>query len=265
MPLSPPQPPYSLDSLVQIMRDLRDPVHGCAWDLEQNFATIAPYTVEEAYEVADAIARGATGELPGELGDLLLQTVYHSQIAADAGLFAMDDVIASICTKMIARHPHVYGDAAIADAGAQTQAWEARKAEERARAGATSALDGVAIALPALTRAGKLQKRAARVGFDWPDADGPRAKIIEELAEVDAATDDEAKAAEIGDLLFSVVNWARHLGIDPEQALAAANRRFAARFRAMEAMAGGTIAGRSLDEMEALWLAAKAGERQTGR
>jgi ATP diphosphatase len=240
-----------LARIMAIVERLRDPVHGCDWDRVQTFATIAPYTVEEAYEVADAIARNDTMALKDELGDLLFQVVLHSRIAAQQNLFDLGDVATAIADKMERRHPHLFGDA-----NARPD-WEALKAAERKDA--TSALDGVAIALPALMRAEKLQKRAARTGFDWPDADGPRAKIDEELTEVSEAADADARAEEIGDLLFAVVNYARHLGVDPETALRGANAKFERRFRAIETAPG--FAGLSLDAKEALWQAAKAAQR----
>ena len=238
-----------IDRLVAIMARLRDPVHGCEWDREQTWATIAPYTIEEAYEVADAIARANVADLKDELGDLLLQVVFHSRIAEEAGAFTLADVVTSISDKMKRRHPHIFGSAAALD-------WERSKDEERQAKGITGALDGVAVALPALTRAEKLQKRAARVGFDWPDASGPRAKIHEELEEV-ATANGPAITEEIGDLLFSVVNWARHLGVDPEAALRQANGKFEARFHAMEAKAGPDFADLPLNGKEALWIEAK--------
>lgn len=246
--------PAGLERLVAIMTRLRAP-DGCPWDRAQTFATIAPYTIEEAYEVADAIMRGDLGELKDELGDLLLQVVFHSRIAEEAGAFALPDVIAAISDKMERRHPHIFGD----DTAGGHHRWEELKAAERAAKPDLSALAGVALGLPALLRAEKLQQRAARVGFDWPDARGPRAKINEELQEVvdaSAATIEE----EIGDLLFAVVNWARHLGVDAEVALRAANAKFERRFRAMEASAGEAFAGLSLNAKEELWEAAKQGE-----
>jgi len=272
MPLSPPSRSpdgraaggerYAIAALVQLLSDLRDPVEGCPWDRDQTFASIAPYTIEEAYEVADAIAREDIGALKDELGDLLLQTVYHARIAEEAGAFDFGDVVDGIVSKMIRRHPHVYGDAGARDAGAQTQAWEALKAEERAGEGAAGALAGVALGHPALLRAQKLQKRAARVGFDWPDASGPRAKIDEELAECAAALGDEAALEhEIGDLLFSVVNWARHLGVDAEAALRGANHRFERRFAHVEMEAGAPLDTLDIAALEGLWGAAKAAER----
>jgi ATP diphosphatase len=244
-----------IDRLVAIMARLRDPQTGCEWDRAQTFATIAPYTIEEAHEVADAIARGSVADLKDELGDLLLQVVFHSRIAEEAGQFALPDVIAAISDKMERRHPHIFGGA---DA---SPGWETIKAAERsAKPEQDGALAGVALGLPALSRAEKLQKRAARVGFDWPDPSGPRAKIDEELLEIEDANDAD-RAEEVGDLLFAVVNWARHLGVDAEAALRTANVKFERRFAAMEASAGERFAGMSLDEKEALWGAAKAAER----
>ena len=241
-----------IERLVAIMARLRDPVSGCEWDRAQTSASIAPYAIEEAHEVVDAIVRDDAADLRDELGDLLLQVVFHARINEEAGRFALPDVVASIVDKMERRHPHIFGDAAA------SPGWEAIKAGERQAKADDSALAGVALALPALMRAEKLQKRAARVGFDWPDASGARAKIDEEIAEIeDAAPEDQAE--EIGDLLFTVVNWARHLKIDPEVALRAANAKFERRFRSMEAMAG-PLDGRPLDAMEQLWKAAKAQE-----
>ena len=242
--------------LVAIMARLRDPERGCAWDVAQSFVSIAPYTIEEAYEVADACARGDMAELCDELGDLLLQVVFHSRIAEEAGAFGLGDVARAICDKMERRHPHVFGDGS-----GGHERWETIKAAERA-AGAddASALAGVALALPALMRAEKLQKRAARVGFDWPDPAGARAKLVEEVDEVDTAADDAARAEEIGDLLFAAVNWSRKLGVDPEVALRAANAKFERRFHAMEAIAGAAFPDLSLKAQEALWQRAKAEE-----
>lgn len=240
----------TLERLVAIMRRLRDPVTGCDWDRAQSFATIAPYTIEEAYEVADAIARHDMDALADELGDLQLQVVFHSQMAEEAGHFSLDEVLGAICDKLERRHPHLFGGAA------ETPGWEAIKAAERERKPDESALAGVAHALPALERAQKLQRRAARTGFDWPDAQGPRAKIDEELSELDAETDPAAREEELGDLLFALVNLARHLNIDAEEALRKANRKFEARFRAIEKEPG--FAAMSLDEIEALWVRAKA-------
>ncbi|RYD43839.1 MAG: nucleoside triphosphate pyrophosphohydrolase [Sphingomonadales bacterium] len=247
-----------IDRLLAIMRQLRNPNGGCEWDLAQDFSTIAPYTIEEAYEVADAIAGGDPKEICDELGDLLLQVVFHSQIAADDGLFGFDDVVNAISDKMERRHPHIFGDHKTDDV---RQQWEQIKATERAMDGPASALAGVALSLPALLRAQKLQGRAARVGFDWPDVNGPRDKIAEELAEVAAAANDQDRHEEIGDLLLAVVNYARHLGVDAESALRDANGKFARRFAAMEDRAGGSLSGLSLDSQERLWLAVKASER----
>jgi ATP diphosphatase len=240
-----------LARIIAIVERLRDPVDGCDWDRVQTFETIAPYTIEEAYEVADAIARDDVAALKDELGDLLFQVVLHSRIADQAGLFDLGDVADAISDKMERRHPHLFGDAhARPD-------WETLKASERSDA--ASALDGVALALPALMRAEKLQKRAARTGFDWPDADGPRAKIDEELAEVAQANGPEDISEEVGDLLFAVVNYARHLGVDPEVALRSANAKFERRFRAIETAPG--FSALSLDAKEALWQAAKDAQR----
>ena len=243
-------PTSGLAELVEIMRRLRDPEHGCLWDKEQTFETIAPYTIEEAYEVADAIQRRDLEDLKDELGDLQLQVVYHARIAEELGAFSIGDVLESICAKMIRRHPHIFSDEAT------SPGWEALKAAERGERQDTSALAHVALALPALKRAEKLQKRAARVGFDWPDAAGPRAKIDEELAELDAAGPDE-RASELGDLLFSVVNYARHLDIDPEAALREASARFEARFRKVEQLAERPLNEMDIDALEALWQQAK--------
>ncbi|WP_414902895.1 nucleoside triphosphate pyrophosphohydrolase [Sphingomonas flavalba] len=249
-----------LGDLVAIMARLRDPQGGCPWDVQQDFASIAPYTIEEAYEVADAIARDDMAALKDELGDLLLQVVFHARMAEEAGQFAIADVIAAICAKMVRRHPHVFGERT-ADAAAVRDSWETIKAgERRAASDDASALAGVALALPALLRAEKLQKRAARTGFDWPDADGPHAKILEELREVDAAEDDAARVDEVGDLLFAAVNFARHLNIDPEAALRRANAKFERRFRAMEVNAGQAFSALPLEDKERLWVAAKAAE-----
>lgn len=244
--------PNVVGRIVAIMARLRDADHGCEWDSVQTFATIAPYTIEEAYEVADAIARDDMADLKDELGDLLLQVVFHSRIAEEAGLFDLHDVVDAISDKMERRHPHIFGDAEVGG----HHLWEQVKAaERRAKPGQNGALAGVALGLPALARAEKLQKRAARVGFDWPDAAGPRAKIDEELAEVEAASDSE-RQEEIGDLLFSVVNWARHLGVDAEAALRDANAKFERRFAMMESD-DANFAERSLEEMEAAWARAK--------
>lgn len=240
-----------LSALVEIMRRLRDPDHGCEWDRAQTFETIAPYTVEEAYEVADAVERNDMAALLDELGDLQLQVVYHARMAQEIGAFALGDVIAAICAKMIRRHPHIFGDAAT------SPGWEALKASERGQHSDRSALAGVALALPALKRAEKLQRRAARVGFDWPDATGPRGKIYEELEEIAAAQTPGELEAEIGDLLFSVVNYARHLDIDAEAALRGASTRFEARFRKVEEIADKPLSDSDISALEALWQRAK--------
>ncbi|WP_343228523.1 nucleoside triphosphate pyrophosphohydrolase [Sphingomonas colocasiae] len=244
-----------LNDLVAIMARLRDPENGCPWDIEQSFETIAPYTIEEAHEVADAIARRDMNDLKDELGDLLLQVVFHSRIAEEAGHFAITDVVTAISEKMVRRHPHVFGSDPRETGHAQ---WEAIKAAERDAKPDKSALAGVALGLPALLRAEKLQKRAARTGFDWPDAEGPRLKIDEELAEIEQCSGADELEDEIGDLLFACVNWSRHLGIDPEAALRRANRKFETRFRAMEAEAGEMFNGLPLEEKDALWERVKA-------
>lgn len=240
-----------LDRLVSIMARLRDPVAGCEWDRAQTFATITPYTIKEAYEVADAIARGDADDIRDELGDLLLQVVFHSRIAEEAGLFTLADVVSAICDKMERRHPHIFDDAS------EVLDWDTIKASERAAKSRSGALDGVTSSLPALVRADKLQRRAARVGIDWPDASGARAKVIEEIVEIDNA-DNTTRAEEVGDLLFAAVNWARHLGVEPEAALRAANAKFEARFRDMEATAGVRFAELDLAAKENLWQAAKS-------
>ena len=251
--------------LLEIMRRLRDPVAGCPWDIEQTFATIAPYTLEEAHEVADVIERQAWDELPGELGDLLFQVVYHAQMARDAGLFGFDEVVRAIADKMVARHPHVFGaESRDKSAAQQTADWEKIKAAERGLAGV---LDGVALGLPALVRAVKLQKRAARVGFDWPSTDEVLAKMREEMAELVEARDSlgpEEVVEEFGDLMFVMANLARHMQVDPEAALRAANAKFTRRFAKIEAWlaeAGKTPAMSDLAEMDALWNRAKAEDK----
>lgn len=243
--------------LLSIMARLRDPQHGCEWDLAQTFETIAPYTIEEAYEVADAIERGAMDELKDELGDLLLQVVFHARMAEESGHFKFDDVATSISDKMENRHPHIFGGE-----GGQMEErrWEALKEKERSAKGETSAMDGVASALPALLRAEKLQKRAARTGFDWPDTEGPADKIREEMAEL-AEADLADKPEEAGDLLFAAVNLVRANGIAPEDALREANSKFERRFRAMEAKAASKFNDLSLDQQEALWQQVKLDEK----
>ncbi len=246
-----------LTRLLAVMARLRDPGSGCEWDLAQNFASIAPYTIEEAYEVADAIERADMDDLRGELGDLLLQVVFHARMAEEAGHFAFADVARSIADKMEARHPHIFGD----ESGSMGETrWENLKQAEREAAGATSALDGVAKALPGLLRAQKLQKRAARVGFDWPDAEGPKAKVIEEIEELETASS-ETRQEEAGDLLFAAVNLVRAYGIDAEEALRTANAKFERRFRTMEARAKGTFQELTLDQQEELWQAVKRDEK----
>jgi ATP diphosphatase len=254
-----------IDRLLEIMARLRDPETGCPWDVEQTFATIAPYTLEEAHEVADAIQRQAWDELKGELGDLLFQSVYHAQMAAEAGHFNFADVVTAISDKMLARHPHVFGaESREKTAEQQTRDWEAQKARER---GNQRTLDGVAMALPALTRAVKLQNRAARVGFDWPSTEEVLDKLVEEAREVveaRATLTHDALTEEIGDLFFVMANLARHLKVDPEAALRAANAKFTRRFARIEdwlAEAGKRPAGSDLAEMDALWNRAKAEEK----
>jgi len=254
-----------MDRLLEIMRRLRDPETGCPWDIEQSFATIAPYTLEEAHEVADVIDRQAWNEFPGELGDLLLQVVYHAQMARDAGLFGFDEVVKAISDKMVARHPHVFGDESRDKSSAQQTAdWERLKAAER---GPARVLDGVAMGLPALTRAVKLQNRAARVGFDWPSTDQVLDKLREEMAELVEARDSFGEAEvveEFGDLLFVMANLSRHMKIDPEAALRGANAKFSRRFGRIEdwlAEAGKRPADSDLAEMDALWDRAKAEDK----
>mgnify|MGYP001829153039 CR=1 FL=1 len=250
--------------LLEIMRRLRDPLSGCPWDIEQDFQSIAPYTIEEAYEVAEAIAELDYQALRAELGDLLLQVVYHAQMADEAGHFQFSDVAQDICDKMIRRHPHVFGtESRDRSAEQQTEAWERAKADERETSGQVSVVDGVSRALPALTRATKLQKRAARVGFDWPDATSVLPKIAEEAEELVEVSGGPAAAIqeEYGDLLFAVANLGRHIGADPEEALRGANRKFEKRFRFIEerlAERNLSPADASLEEMDAIWEEAKA-------
>lgn len=249
-----------LHRLRSIMARLRDPEGGCPWDLEQDFSTIAPYTIEEAYEVADAIAREDLAALRGELGDLLFQVVFHARLAEERGMFDFDDVATAIADKLERRHPHVFGDAPVRNAADQSRAWEAQKAAERGG----GALSGIARALPALVRADKMGRRAARVGFDWPDRAGPLDKVAEERAELEEAMARGDRAAtewEVGDLLLAVANLARHLDVDPERALAAANDRFEQRYAEMEKVAaaeGVDLSGMSLDELDRRWRQAKA-------
>jgi MazG family protein len=257
----------SLTHLLAIMARLRDELHGCPWDREQNFATIAPYTIEEAYEVADAIARGDMAALKDELGDLLFQIVFHARMAEEAGLFAFDDIAVAISEKMLRRHPHVFGDAEVSSSAAQSEAWEQHKqAERQARARESgepgSILDGVALALPALLRAVKIQARAARTGFDWSDASAVFAKLEEEIieirAEIDRNTDPDALEDEMGDILFTAANLARKLDIDPEVALRRATAKFERRFRRVEALAAAR--GTGLGALDALWQEVKRDE-----
>lgn len=269
-----PDNPAPFDQLVEIMARLRDPETGCPWDIKQDFASIAPYTIEEAYEVLDAIEAGNMDDLRDELGDLLLQVVFHSQMAKEAGHFTIDDVAGAINDKMVRRHPHVFAGASERDAESQTLAWEAQKAAERAQkakksgieAKPASALDGVALALPALTRSEKIQKRAARVGFDWDKTETIFDKLSEETTEVREAIgsgDRDAMEDEVGDLLFVVSNLARHLKIDPEQALRRANGKFERRFRAMEVEAtqdGVAFASLPIEAQEAYWQQVKSKE-----
>lgn len=244
--------------LTTIMEQLRTPVTGCPWDLDQNFSSIMPYTIEEAYEVADAVERNDMAAFKDELGDLLLQVVFHSQMASEQQLFDLQDVINSICDKMIRRHPHVFGDTDAAHADAVVVNWETIKAVERQnKIPDKSAMADVALSLPALLRAQKLQKRAARTGFDWPDVDGAFEKLHEEIDEVLEAPTDEERFEEIGDLLYAAVNVSRHFGVDAESALKAANRKFEKRFRAMEEFAGEGFNELSLEAKEALWQRAK--------
>ena len=261
-------PKGGIPRLLEIMRRLRDPDTGCPWDIEQDFATIAPYTIEEAYEVADAIDREAWNELKGELGDLLFQSVFHAQMASEKGLFDFDEVADTMSDKIVARHPHVFGDESRdKSADQQTRDWETIKAAERAGKAQKGTLDGVAIGLPALLRALKLQKRAARVGFDWPDTSHVISKIVEEAKELEEARDtltETEVAEEFGDLLFVMVNLGRHLGLDPENALRATNAKFTRRFEQVEeklAARGTTPSKSTLEEMDALWDEVKSDEK----
>ena len=272
------QPSRDIGRLIEIMAALRDPKTGCPWDVQQDFGSIAPYTIEEAYEVADAIERGDLIDLKDELGDLLLQVAFHARMAQEQGAFAFEDVVEAITTKMVRRHPHVFGNAGPGDVDAAKASWEATKRAEKAerraaRAAppeegeAASVLAGVPVALPALTRAEKISRKAASVGFDWPEPAQVIAKIREELAEVEHELQGGNRAAledEVGDLLFAVANLARHLDVDAEKALRGTNAKFERRFRSIEsslAAEGRTPAEATLDEMEALWAKAKASER----
>ncbi len=270
MSSAPASPEAELRRLLDIMAALRDPAGGCPWDRQQDFDSIAPYTIEEAYEVADAIARRDFAALPDELGDLLFQVVYHARMAVEAGRVGFAVVARAIADKMIRRHPHVFGDAAARNAAAQTAAWEAQKSAERAARAETGVLSAVPAALPALVRAAKLTARAARVGFDWPDAEAVLEKLDEEVAELRAELDqaDPARLTdEVGDLLFVLANLARKLNLDPEACLRHANRKFARRFQAMEQRAevtGNTLADMPLEEMEAAWQEVKKNQIITG-
>lgn len=263
-----------IDRLLAVMARLRDPTRGCPWDLEQSFRTIVPHTIEEAYEVADAIERGDMAALKDELGDLLFQVVFYAQMAGEDRLFGFSDIAKALSDKMIRRHPHVFADAVIDGADAQTHAWEAQKAAERAAAARArgerpSELEGVPVGLPALTRAGKLQKRAARIGFDWPAPAPVVDKVAEELdevrAELAAGAGPERLTDEIGDLLFACVNLARQLRIEPETALRAANAKFERRFRRLEALLGDAPGKRSIEALEALWQRVKRDEAKGSR
>jgi ATP diphosphatase len=256
----------AISTLLNIMRQLRDPHSGCPWDQQQNFLSIAPYTLEEAYEVVDAIESGQPDSLKDELGDLVFQVVFHAQLASEAGWFDFEDVVQGICDKLVRRHPHVFADAVVNDAETQTLEWERLKQQERGEQ--VSQLDGVPVALPALLRAGKLQRRAARAGFDWPDINGVFDKVAEELDELRGAlavpADLEAVHEEAGDLLFAVVNLLRHAGIDAESALRDGNRKFERRFRAVEqccAENGCSVGDAGIDLLEAYWCAVKAAEQ----
>jgi MazG family protein len=260
-----------LDRLLEIMARLRDPQRGCPWDREQNFSTIAPYTIEEAYEVADAIARRDPAALKDELGDLLFQVVFHARMAEEAGMFAFDDVAGAIADKMERRHPHVFGTAEVASVAAQNEAWEAHKAAERrdralATGVAESVLDGVAQTLPALLRADKIQKRAARIGFDWPEARPVFDKLKEEIAELETELQKPAEGRaledEMGDILFAAANLARKLDIDPEAALRRATAKFERRFRRVETLAAEHAVGSDLDALDALWQQVKREENE---
>lgn len=247
-----------IERLIAIMARLRNPDGGCEWDLAQNFETIAPYTIEEAYEVADAIERDDIDDLKEELGDLLLQVVFHARMAQEAGSFNFDDVARTISDKMETRHPHIFGT----EGGVMgDERWESLKEAERSSKGARSALDGVALALPALMRAQKLQKRAARTGFDWPDPAGSELKILEEISELKNATSKQEKVEEAGDLLFAAVNYVRANGVVAEDALRAANRKFEQRFKQMEELGGANFSKLSLDAQEQLWQQVKSKEK----
>lgn len=249
--------PHPIERLISIMARLRDPDRGCEWDIAQDFSTIAPYTIEEAYEVADAIERADMDDLRDELGDLLLQVVFHARMAEEVGAFDFTDVVNAVAQKMKDRHPHIFGEE---DGTMGDIRWENLKASERAAKGQDSAMDGIALALPALMRAQKLQKRAARTGFDWPEPKGSQDKILEEIEELDAAASDEHRLEEAGDLLFAAINFVRAHGINAEDALRAANAKFEKRFRAMEHLAEGRFEELDLEQQEVLWQSVKRGE-----
>ena len=260
-----------IEDIREIMRKLRDPENGCPWDLEQTFKSIVPHTIEEAYEVADCIEREDLASLPVELGDLLFQVVFYAQLGNEQKLFDFEDIVAALASKLTERHPHVFGDVPPGDRDDQARRWESHKAHERALASTgrvVSELDGVPVGLPALSRANKLQKRAARVGFDWPNSDGVRHKVMEEFKEVEVAVKADSKLQieeEMGDLLFACVNWARHLGLEPESTLRAATRKFQRRFNFIERAlidAGTNVDEASLETMDELWDAAKIAERR---
>jgi ATP diphosphatase len=253
--------PQEIKPLLDIMRRLRDKENGCPWDLEQDFASIAPYTIEEAYEVADAVERGDYSDLKDELGDLLLQVVFHAQMADEQSLFNFGDVVDAICTKMVNRHPHVFSAKHVSGPDDVVANWESIKATERQnKSSGAGLLAGVALALPALQRAQKIQKRAALAGFDWPDSKGALTKLHEEIGELDDAETPQQQFEEFGDLLFAAVNVARHLGIDAEAALKAGTTKFERRFQAMETMSESNFASLSLDQKEHLWKRVKTAE-----
>lgn len=259
----------AISTLLRIMQQLRDPDSGCPWDIKQDFRSIAPYTLEEAYEVVDAIETGQQDSLKDELGDLIFQVVFHAQLASESGWFHFEDIVQGVCEKMVRRHPHVFANAVVKDAESQTLEWEAHKQQERGDQ--DSLLAGVPVALPALQRAGKLQQRVARVGFDWPDIHGVFEKVIEELDELRNAlakpVNEQAVREEAGDLLFAVVNLLRHAGVDAESALREGNRKFERRFRIVEQLCsenGCTVAGASLDVLDGYWRVAKSIEQKDG-
>lgn len=256
-----PSSPGEIGPLLSLMSRLRDPQRGCPWDVAQDFASIAPFTIEEAYEVADAIERNDFADLRDELGDLLFQIVFHAQMADERGLFCFEDVVDAIVAKMKRRHPHIFGSQSASTPTEVFSNWEALKEAERAEAADASALAGVARTLPALLRADKLQRRAARIGFDWPSATQVQNKLAEELEELATASSPSEVEEEAGDVLFTIVNLVRHYGVEPESALRRASAKFEQRFRAMEQLSGGSLAGAGADELDRLWQAVKAQER----